>query len=85
MGSEMCIRDSGKTYRGNWNEMVTTTGGTHVTTLSAGILKDMGLPIDMTKAETSLAPTMPKTWAFDVSLVGGNFRFTPNTLSLIHI
>lgn len=70
---------NGKTYRGTWNEMVTATGGTHVTPLSAGVLKDMGLPIDMTRAESCFAPTMPKTWAFDVSIVGGKFRFTPNT------
>ena len=70
---------NGKTYRGTWNEMVTATGGTHVTPLSAGVLKDMGLPIDMTRAESCFAPTMPKTWAFDVSIVDGNFRFTPNT------
>ncbi len=70
---------NGKTYRGTWNEMVTATGGTHVTTLSAGVLKDIGLPIDMTRAESCFAPTMSKTWAFDVSIVDGNFRFTPNT------
>ena len=67
---------NGKTYLGIWDEMVTTTGGDYITGLTAGLLKDIGLPINMSNVETSTPPTVPKTWAFDV---GAGLTLTANT------
>lgn len=67
---------NGKTYLGIWDEMVTTTGGDYITGLTAGLLKDIGLPINMSNVETSTPPTVAKTWAFDV---GTGLTLTANT------
>jgi hypothetical protein len=40
------------------------------------LLKDIGLPINMSNVETSTPPTVPKTWAFDV---GAGLTLTSNT------
>ena len=67
---------NGKTYLGIWDEVVTATGGDYITGLTAGLLKDIGLPINMSNVETSTPPTVPKTWAFDV---GAGLTLTANT------
>ena len=67
---------NGKTYLGIWDEVVTPTGGDYITGLTAGLLKDIGLPINMSNVETSTPPTVPKTWAFDV---GTGLSLTANT------
>ena len=67
---------NGKTYLGIWDEVVTPTGGDYITGLTAGLLKDIGLPINMSNVETSTPPTVPKTWAFDV---GAGLTLTANT------
>ena len=67
---------NGKTYLGIWDEMVTTTGGDYITGLTAGLLKDIGLPINLSNVETSTPPTVAKTWAFDV---GTGLTLTANT------
>ena len=67
---------NGKTYLGIWDEVVTATGGDYITGLTAGLLKDIGLPINMSNVETSTPPTVPKTWAFDV---GTGLTLTANT------
>ena len=67
---------NGKTYLGIWDEVVTSTGGDYITGLTAGLLKDIGLSIDMSNVETSTPPTVAKTWAFDVS---AGLTLTANT------
>ena len=67
---------NGKTYLGIWDEVVTATGGDYITGLTAGLLKDIGLPINMSNVETSTPPTVAKTWAFDV---GAGLTLTANT------
>ena len=67
---------NGKTYLGIWDEVVTATGGDYITGLTAGLLKDIGLPINMSNVETSTPPTVSKTWAFDV---GTGLSLTANT------
>jgi hypothetical protein len=67
---------NGKTYIGIWDEVVTPTGGDYITGLTTGMLKDIGLPINMSNVETSTPPTVPKTWAFDV---GTGLTLTANT------
>ena len=67
---------NGKTYLGIWDEVVTASGGDYITGFTAGALKDVGLPIDMSNVETPPVPTLPKTWAFDV---GAGLTLTANT------
>jgi len=67
---------NGKTYLAIWDEIVTATGGDYITGMTVGMLKDVGLSIDMSNVETPPLTTVAKTWAFDV---GAGLTLTPNT------